>query len=409
MHFALVRQDMFKTSVRALITIFALLSAAGSSHATCQREGNFGSWLEGVKQDALSAGISPAAVSAGLNGLTYDPGIVSRDRGQGVFGQSFLQFSDRMVSGRLQQGRNKMASHRGIFQSIERQYGVPASIITAFWGLETDFGANNGKFPALRSLATLAYDCRRPQLFRAQLLDALRLIDRGDLSPSEMVGAWAGEIGQVQFMPSDYLRYAVDYDGNGRRDLIRNTADALASAGNYLSQLGWRAGQPWLEEVRVPAQLPWEQTGLDRQYSRSHWANLGITRADGSRLSADGLQSSLLLPMGREGPAFLAYPNFHVLLKWNQSFVYVLTVSYFANRLEGDPAVRRGGPVRHMSPQQISELQRLLNARGFNVGAADGVLGADTRIGTRQAQIKYGLPADGYPTITLIEKLRSGG
>lgn len=293
-HFIL-KATFAKIAIAGVVS-FASISMA---NAACQREGGFGTWLEGVRQEALSAGISPAAVSAGLDGLTYDANVVSRDRGQGVFGQSFLQFSDRMVSaGRLQQGRKQIGIHRGTFQRIEAQYGVPASIIAAFWGLETDFGANNGKFPAMRSLATLAYDCRRPELFRAQLLDALRLIERGDLTPAQMVGAWAGEIGQVQFMPSDYLRYAVDYDGNGRRDLIRNTADALASAGNYLSKLGWKAGQPWLDEIRVPAELPWEQTGLDRRQPRSHWASLGVTMADGSPLPADALPSSLLLPMG---------------------------------------------------------------------------------------------------------------
>ncbi|MBB3809873.1 lytic murein transglycosylase [Pseudochelatococcus contaminans] len=396
-------------NVFAAAVAVSLMVVSGTAQAACQREGGFGQWLEGVRKEALAAGISPAAVSAGLNGLTYDPKVVSLDRGQGVFGQSFLQFSDRMASaGRIQQGRKQIAANRNTFNRIEAQYGVPAPIIAAFWGLETDFGANNGKFPALRSLATLAYDCRRPQLFRPQLIDALRLIERGDLAPSQLVGAWAGEIGQVQFMPSDYLRYAVDYSGNGKRDLIRDTADALGSAGNYLSSLGWRRGQPWLEEVRVPAQLPWEQTGLDKNQPRSRWASLGVTRADGSPLAADGLSASLLLPMGKDGPAFLAYPNFNVLLKWNQSFIYVTTVGYFANRLDGAPPVRRGGNVQHLPPQQVSEVQRLLTARGFPAGKADGIIGADTRAATQRAQLKYGLPADGYPTAALLAKLRGG-
>ncbi|MFC0218490.1 lytic murein transglycosylase [Pseudochelatococcus lubricantis] len=400
---------MRRLILNAIVWGAAAAASVGAAQAACQREGGFGQWLEGVRKEAQAAGISPAAVSAGLDGLAYDAKIVSLDRGQGVFGQSFLQFSDRMVSaGRLQQGRKQIGVHRGTFQRIESQFGVPASIIAAFWGLETDFGANNGKFPALRSLATLAYDCRRPELFRGQLLDALRLIERGDLAPSQMVGAWAGEIGQVQFMPSDYYRYALDYSGNGRRDLIRDTADALGSAGNYLSTLGWQRGQPWLEEVRVPAELPWDQAGLDRRQPRSRWASLGVTRADGSRLPADGLSSSLLLPMGKDGPAFLAYPNFHVLLKWNQSFIYVTTVGYFANRLDGAPPVRRGGKINHLGPQQVSELQRLLNARGFGAGKVDGMIGADTRAGTREAQLRYGLPADGYPTVALLEKLRTG-
>lgn len=377
--------------------------------AACQRP-EFGAWLGGVRQEALAAGISPAAVSAGLNGLTFNSAVVSRDRGQGVFSQSFLQFSDRMVSGnRMQQGARHLRQQADVFRRIEAQYGVPGSIITAFWGLETDFGTNNGNFQALRSLATLAYDCRRPTLFRPQLLDALRLIERGDLTPEQMVGAWAGEIGQVQFMPSDYYRYAVDYDGDGRRNLIRSAPDALASAGNYLASLGWNRGQPWMQEVRVPSSLAWQDTGLDRPLSRAEWARRGVTLPNGSALAADSLPAALILPMGREGPAFLAYPNFNVLLKWNQSFVYVTTVAYFANRLEGAPAMRRGsGKAIHMGAKQIEELQKLLNARGFNAGKVDGLLGAGTRASTREAQIALGLPADGYPTADLLERLRRG-
>ncbi len=263
--------------IRRMTLLVFWLGAITAPAAAAPCGGDFGSWLEGVKQEAAAQGISQRAIAASLAGVTYDPGVVARDRGQGVFRQSFEQFAGRMVPPRLARGARLLQQYNAIFSRIEQQFGVPGPVIVAIWGLETDFGANSGKFPTIRSLASLAYDCRRPDKFRSELFAAMKIVERGDMAPSEMRGAWAGEIGQTQFLPSSYLKYAVDYDGNGRRDLIHSVPDVLASTANYLKGYGWQRGQPW-----------------------------------------------------GEGTA-----NFQVLLQWNASQVYTKTVAYFAQRLAG--------------------------------------------------------------------------
>ena len=255
----------------------AAASAGPGSAADCQH-GEFGTWLEQFKKDAAAQGISQKTIDSALNGVTFDPTIIERDHSQTVFQQSFEQFSGRMVSrDRLRKGDNMLKRYGSILDKIEQRYGVPGPVLVAIWGLETDFGVNQGKFSTLRSLATLAYDCRRSAKFRAELLDALRIVDRGDLTSSQMVGAWAGEIGQTQFLPSSYVKFAVDFDQLGHRDLIHSTPDALASTANYLKSYGWVADQPWTP-----------------------------------------------------GSA-----NFAVLQKWNESEVYAKTVALFATRLAG--------------------------------------------------------------------------
>lgn len=385
-----------------------LLASTRAEAASCQSQ-PFPAWLDTVRQEAAAQGTSQKAISSGLAGVRFDPGIVSRDRAQSVFAQSFLEFSGRMVSGnRLSRGASLIKQNAPLFARIDAEYGVPAAVIVAFWGLETDFGAVMGSLPTMTSLATLAYDCRRSAMFRGELLDALKLIDRGDLTPAQMIGPWAGELGQFQFQPSYYEKHAVDEDGDGRRDMIGSKADALASAGNFLKDLGWQRGQPWLQEVRVPGEMAWEEADLTIQHPVSQWAAWGVKPTHGGL--ASGLEASLLLPMGRNGPAFLAYPNFRVFLKWNQSLVYATTAAYFATRLSGAPAVSRGnGPVAPLSAAQIKLLQQLLVKGGYEVGEVDGKLGVATRSGVRKAQIKLGMPADSYPSADLIERLRAGG
>lgn len=384
----------------------ALFGAGEARAAACHGGASFGQWLEGLKAEAAAKGVSAATLQAAAPALRFDQGIVNRDRGQAVFSQSFLEFSDRMVNSyRLQHGARHLAERKSMFDRIEQQFGVPGPVIVAFWALETDFGANNGDFPTLTALASLAYDCRRPQLFREQLLAALQIVERGDLSVGEMRGAWAGEIGQTQFMAKEYMETAVDFDGDGRRNLIKSSADALASSAALLRRHGWRPGEPWLEEVKVPADIPWDQADIAIRHPRSQWARLGVTRVNGSALPADGLPASLLLPMGRNGPAFLAYPNFGVYLQWNQSLVYATTAAYLATRLAGAPKVGRGSAPA-LSRNQIIELQKLLAARGHDVGKVDGILGERTRAAVKTVQTQLGLPADSYPTAELIQKLR---
>ena len=392
-----------------LATLLAMLPATGAHAATCQNTGSFDRWLEAFRQEAAAKGVSKATIASALNGVSVDPGVIGSDRRQGFFAQSFLDFSDKLASrNRLQSGLAQIQKHKALFNKVEAQYGVPAPVIAAFWALESDFGSGMGNKPVLRSLATLAYDCRRSDLFRGELLDALRIIDRGDLKPAEMIGSWAGELGQTQFLPSHYFKHAVDYDGDGRRDLIHSVPDIVASTANFIVSLGWQRGQPWLQEVRVPANLNWDQADLAIQHPRAQWAKWGVTQANGQPLASDALPGSLLLLMGRNGPAFLAYPNFQAYLKWNQSLNYTTTAAYLATRINGAPAFSRGNAaVTVLSAEQVKELQSQLVRRGLADGEIDGKLGAATRAGVKKAQLKLGLPADSYPTSELIERLRA--
>jgi lytic murein transglycosylase len=266
----------FAAGIAAAISL--TLSATAALAAPCG-VGSFQTWLDDFKTEAAAKGISQAAIASGLNGVTLDQGVLSRDRSQKVFSQSFEEFSGRMVPPRITRGANMLKQYGSVLARIEETYGVPGEVLVAIWGLETDFGVNIGKFSTMRSLATLAYDCRRSELFRGELLDALRIIERGDLSPAEMRGAWAGEIGQTQFMPSNYIKYAVDFDANGRRDLLRSPPDVLASTANFLASYGWQRGKGW-------------QPGN---------------------------------------------PNFPVLEQWNKSEVYARTIAYFASQLAQAP------------------------------------------------------------------------
>ena len=261
-------------SACALVVVAVVLAAAPAYAVQCG--GSFEAWLESFKREPAANGIGPRGLNA-LNGIAFDPNVIARDRRQGVFRQTFEEFSARMISAdRMRVGARKLKQFAGTFERIEQRFAVPSAVITAIWGLETDFGVNQGNFPTIRSLASLAFDCRRTDKFQAELMDALRIVERGDLTPQEMRGAWAGEIGQTQFLPSSYLKFAVDFDGNGKRDLIRSAPDVLASTANYLQGYGWKRDQPW-----------------------------------------------------DPGTA-----NFDVLREWNKSEVYSKTVAEFARRLE---------------------------------------------------------------------------
>ena len=395
----MVRNLVLSSAVAFTVGLSTLTTGAEAQEAPCG--GSFDRWMSQVRSEALNMGISRNVVSSALRGLTPDPRVLSRDRKQGVFTLTFLKFARRLISkNRMNRGRSLMKKHRATFKRVRQDYGVPSSVLTAFWGLETDFGGFMGDFKTMRSLVTLAHDCRRPELFRPQVFAAMRLLERGDLQLSEMVGAWAGELGQTQFLPSDYLEIAVDYDRSGRVDLLRSVPDVLGSTGNLIKSHGWRAGEPWLQEVRVPRSMPWDQADIAITHSRAQWAKWGVTRADGRRLKGDQLKASLLLPMGHKGPAFLAYHNFtKVYLEWNKSLIYATTAAYFATRLAGAPPVQRGnGTVTPLSQAQMKDLQRILARRGYDVGKIDGILGAGTRAAVKAMQKKYGFPADSYPT-----------
>jgi lytic murein transglycosylase len=374
---------------------------------------SFDRFLADLKQQAVAAGVSQRTIAEASPYLVYDQGIVNRDRGQRVFGQVFTEFAGRMAASyRMQQGQARIKAHAAAFARAEKEYGVPPAVIAAFWGLESDFGANMGSLPTLRSLVSLAYDCRRSQMFADETIAALKIIQRGDLTPEEMVGSWAGELGQTQFLPTHYFNYAVDYDGDGRRDLLHSPADVIGSTANYIaSGLKWRRGEPWLQEVRVAQNLasafPWDQADLTIQLPRSKWAQLGVTYPDGRALPNDNLPASLLLPMGRTGPAFLAYQNFAAYTEWNNSLIYSATAGYLATRIAGaPPMLRPTAQVVQLPFAELRELQQLLVRAGFNVGKVDGVMGQLSRSAVKAMQIKYGLPADSWPTVELLARMR---
>ena len=402
---------MRKTVLKVAAVALGAVLAGPALAASCQNTGSYEAWLAQFKKDAAAQGISSKVIADASPSLTFDPVIIRRDHGQAVFNQTFLQFSDRMVGGaRIPNGLAKMKQHAALFAEVEKEYGVPAPVLTAFWGLESDFGANFGKYKILSALATLAYDCRRPDFFRTQLFDALRIIEGGDQRVEDMIGDWAGEFGGMQFTASDYLKNAVDFDGDGRRDLINSVPDTIASAAKFLVSLDWRRGEPWLQEVHMPQNLPWQEADVNIQHPVSKWAAWGVKPAYGSLPSGD-LPASLILPMGRHGPAFLAYPNFKAFLGWNSAMVYSTTVAYFATRLNGAPNVDHSGAtaVVPLSTEQVINLQKLLIKQGYEgVGEPDGKIGNGTRNAVKEAQLKVGLPADSYPTVELIERLNAG-
>ncbi|WP_407159158.1 lytic murein transglycosylase [Bradyrhizobium sp. STM 3557] len=378
---------------------------------SCHNGQSFERFLADLKQKAAAEGVSQRAIAEASPYLVYDQGIVNRDRGQRVFGQLFTEFAGRMAATyRMQNGQQHIRTYAAAFARAEKEYGVPPAVIAAFWGLESDFGANMGNLPTLRSLVSLAYDCRRSERFQGETIAALKIIDRGDLSPSEMIGSWAGELGQTQFLPTHYVNYAVDYDGDGRRNLLRSGPDVIGSTANYIaSGLKWRRGEPWLEEIRLPQDFPWEQADLTIKAPRSKWTSLGVIYPDGRQLPSDNLQASVLLPMGRNGPAFLAYANFAAYTEWNNSLIYSTTAGYLASRIAGAPPMRRpAGPVAQLPFNEIKELQQLLVRAGFDVGKVDGVLGQQSRTAIKAMQLKYGLPADSWPTADLLARMRGG-
>ncbi|MCX8509095.1 MAG: lytic murein transglycosylase [Rhodobacteraceae bacterium] len=339
-----------------------------------------------------------------MAGVQPNRKVLGLDRAQGVFKKSFLEFlADRVSSGRLSTGRKKLKQYGATFDHIRADYGIPAGVIASYWGLETDFGAVQGDVPTLAALVTLAHDCRRPDLFRPQIFAAYELTQRGMFDPARNRGAWAGEIGQFQMLPADVLRNGADGDGDGRVDVRGSSPDALLSAARMLSGFGWQPNQPWLQEITLPAEMDWSQTGLNHSLPTAHWAAMGVEGR--SSPLAKGLEGAVLLPMGRFGPAFIAYPNYRIYFNWNKSFVYATTAAYFATRLEGAPALDARQPAPGLTANQIRRLQEKLQARGHDVGKIDGILGEKTREAVQQEQIRLGLPADAWPDAALLKAL----
>ena len=377
-----------------------LLAASPAIAAPCG--GPLVDFIANISAEATAAGLPPDATASWLKGAILDQRVLERDRSQGVFRMAFIDFSRRLISkNRLDTGRALARTHAATFARAQADYGVPPGILLAFWAFETDYGAVQGDFNTRNALITLGHDCRRPELFQPHILAAIALHAKGDM-PTDMTGAWAGEIGMVQMLPVDILARGVDGDGDGHVTLKTSIPDALMSGARLLQHHGWQAGQPWLLEVTVPAEMDWSQANGDTFLSVDQWQALGVGARDGALPEGT---ARLILPQGRLGPAFLGYPNFQTLFDWNQSFTYVLTAAYFATRLEGAAPYDPRSPEPGLDDAQMVALQERLSALGHEVGRIDGILGAGTRAAVRTEQIRFGLPADGWPTLALLDAL----
>jgi lytic murein transglycosylase len=399
-------------AVTSATTVFAQQAAAPAPAAPAAPQapavacdGDLAQFLAGVKADAIAAGATAEAADQALAGAEIDPKVLSRDRAQGVFKQTFLEFSQRTVSqARLDIGRQKMKQYADVFAKAEQDYGVPAGVITAFWAMETDFGAVQGDFNTRNALVTLAHDCRRPELFRPQLIALIEMVQHGDLDPATNTGAWAGEIGQVQMLPRDIIAYGMDGDGDGHVRLKQSGPDAILTAAKFIQHLGFERGQPWLQEVTVPDNLPWEKSGLGGTMKAGDWFALGVKPRDGNTNFGE-LEGDLVLPQGRLGPAFIAYPNFKIYLEWNKSFIYTTSAAYFGTRLSGAQPYQKGTPEQGLANDEMKQLQTKLQSLGHDVGEIDGILGSGTRVAIQKEQQRLGMPADGWATPGLLGAL----
>lgn len=340
-----------------------------------------------------------------LPGLKQQQRVIELDRSQPEFTQTFANYYySRVTPERIQRGQQLLKHYDEFLFELKQEYGVPGRYLIAFWGLETNFGSYLGKMPTLDSLATLACDERRSEFFSHELMQALALLERESLSPDEMRGSWAGAIGHTQFMPSAYNQYATDGDGDGHVNLWRSEKDALASGANFLANLGWLEGERWGREVLLPKEFPYTRTGIDNSQPISYWRKLGVTLVNGVPLPQMDKEASVLVPAGHSGPAFLVYPNFNVIMRWNRSTYYALSVGLLADQIIGEDPMSRPPSTDEaaLSRDMIKKMQAQLNHMGFNAGDIDGVMGALTQSALRQFQASNGMIADGYPDETTL-------
>jgi membrane-bound lytic murein transglycosylase B len=358
--------------------------------------------------DALQAGLSKQVVENIIPQLRWLPETIELDRRQPEFSEGFAHyFNARVTADRISRGRELFRTHQGLLKKLTQEYGVPGQYLIAFWGMETNYGRILGRFSVLDTLATLACDTRRSAFFTTELFSAFRLIEQHTLEPSQMKGSWAGAMGHVQFMPSNYLKYAINGDANKQVDLWGSTADALTSAAHFLQQMGWQTGFRWGREVSLSPGFAYHQVELGQFEPVANWIARGVKRADGRPLEpVTDLNAALLLPSGYRGPAFLVYDNFNIMMGWNRSEHYALCVGHLADRIAGAGHLSQSLPVSpRLLASQVKALQSKLSSLGFDVGSVDGIAGAATRRAIREFQRKEGMIADGYPSEPLFEKL----
>jgi membrane-bound lytic murein transglycosylase B len=373
----------------------------GSAHA------DFAEWLADFKHDAAAQGISQATLDAAFADVQPQDRVLELDRKQPEFVDTFTTYLTRRVTPqRIARGQALLAQNQALFDAVEARYGLSRFVLAALWGLETNYGSFTGDAPIPEALATLAYDGRRSAFFRTELLNALRIIDTEHIAVADMKGSWAGAMGQMQFMPSTWLRYAVDGDADARINLWTSLPDAMNSAANYLRAAGWQRNAPAMLALRLPDNFDWGLARLAYRRPVGQWQAAGVTLADGSALPSSG-RSAIVLPQGWRGPAFMVFDNFDVIMQWNRSVNYALAVALLAQQLEtGAPLPLAPDTDSAMTREQMTTLQQQLGALGFDAGKPDGLPGIKTQSAIRRYQAAHDLPADGYASpglATLVE------
>ena len=390
----------------------AVISSApvpGTDTPLVQPTQSFSEWQADFRAQALKAGINPLVFDNAFAGITPDMSVIKADRSQPEFSRPVWEYLDGALSPlRVRNGQRLLEQNAELLGRIEQRYGVDRQALVSVWGMESNFGSFQGNKSVIRSLATLAYEGRRPEFAQSQLIAALKIIQEGDISPDKMLGSWAGAMGQTQFIPTTYETHAVDFDGDGRRDIWNSSADALASTAHYLQSSGWKQGQPWGFEVTLPAGFDYALADGAIKKSVAEWQKLGV-KVPASAAGSEQLSAALLLPAGYRGPAFLVLDNFRAILRYNNSSSYALAVGLLSQRFNGGGTILADWPKddRPLSRSERVELQMLLSQRNYDAGNADGIIGANTRKAIRSAQQAMGWPADGYPSHKLLESLRN--
>jgi lytic murein transglycosylase len=369
---------------------------------------SFEQWLAGLKAEARQKGISARTLEAAFHAVRLSDRVLELDQSQPEFSRPIWSYLDSAVSeNRVRQGRDKLRASAGLLERVFHEYGVPAEILVGFWGIESDFGRDFGDFPVIDALTTLAYKSRRPAFFRDELLAALRILENGDIPREQMRGSWAGAMGQTQFIPTIFLKHAVDYDHDGRRDIWTSLPDVFASTAHFVAGIGWRPGERWGEEVRLPAAFPYDQAELTVQKPVAEWAALGVKTLAGAAPAGSG-PASVIVPAGHAGPAFLVRENFRAIMRYNPSVSYALAVALLSDRMTGGSPVQAAWPRQEqpLSRSERIELQERLAGLGLNPGTPDSLIGPATRTAVREFQKSLGALPDGFVTKTLLEKLR---
>ncbi|MBD3612719.1 MAG: lytic murein transglycosylase [Hydrogenovibrio crunogenus] len=374
-----------------------------------QSESDFQTWLVEFKKSAYEQGISKTTLKKAFKDVHLNQRVLELDRRQPEFTRTFWQSFNRAVTDwRIQTGQELYEKYRPQLREVTRKYGVPGRFLIAFWGMETNFGGYTGNTPIIESLATLSYDPRRSEFFQKELMAALKIIQEGNIKPEQMKGSWAGAMGQCQFMPSNYLKYAVDADDSGKRDLWNSLDDVFHSMGNFLNTLGWQKQENWGREVTLPEGFDLALADGKTERPLQEWKDMGLTLADGRELPVEDMKAKLLLPYDYRGPVFLVFHNFDVIKRWNRSDSYALAVGHLADRIVGRAPLSKEAPEddKSLDRQQMIEMQERLSMAGIDVGKTDGIAGNKTRAAIRQYQTQKGLPADGYPSFRMLQILR---